>query len=916
MRKILLVLYTGALAVLVSLTIGAKHSRPLIHEREVDNIEAKKYWEYLRLRDPKTGEIPRGIHARELAYARTLVPRSNSTIFTGTATIHTIGWNPAGPINAGGRTQTVAIDFANEANVLIATAQGGIFRSTDSGTTWTRAMAPDELKNTVSLVQDHRAGKTNVWYAGTGELLSTTERRVSATVGAPRWRTTDVGDGIYKSTDNGRSWALLPSTHDESVIDLDSTFDGVWNIVVDNSAKEQDIVYAAAFGEIMRSTDAGASWKSVLGDKNHRSFCTDVQITSTGILYAFLSQYSVDGVTPAQAGVWRSTDGLHWTNISPTFWPSTTQRLKIAIAPSNEKIVYVAGSLDSGGSYHGFYKYTYVSGDGSGAGGQWDDRSANLPDDYTSLSPGSGTLGGYAVVLKVHPTDQNIVFFGGGSLFRSTDGFSSKGYDWIGGYYKGQGSQMYPNHHPDNHDITFSFSNPSRAFSTNDGGVYRTDNVLFSDVPDSVEWQDINNHDVASIIYNISMDHATPGDTTLLGGFQDWGCWLGTANSPWDFTATGDGCYVAISDHQSAYYLTGQFGNIYQFIPSTYNWNYLTPPNGFNGATFVCPWLLDPTDTNVMFLAAGGTVMRNSNLALGRADLWEPLTYTTLDDPAATVTAFAVSVTAPAHMLFYGTSDGHLFRVSNVNATKASATEISGSNFPKDAFISCVSVDPENAQHILVCFSNYHVVSLFASDNGGTSWRNISGNLEQNPDGSGDGPSTRWITMVHQYGQTIYLCATSVGMFSTTDISGNVTWTPEGLSTIGRIICEHIDVRQSDGFVAIATQGEGAFTTFVHADQQQNGSVASESNSASSFSVSPNPANGRASVSLSMRSAQHVKLTVVDISGRNSEEIYDGLVGTEATKFNLDASRLPSGTYYVELITDQATQTRRIVIQH
>src|SRR5207249_4587600 len=148
------------------------------------------------------------------------------------------------------------------------------------------------------------------------------------------------------------------------------------------------------------------------------------------------------------------------------------------------------------------------------------------------------------------------------------------------------------------------------------------------------------------------------------------------------------------------------------------------------GSTFVCPWLLDPTDTNVMFLAAGGTVMRNENLNLGRADFWQPLTYTTLQSPTATVTAFAVSVKAPTHMLFYGTSDGHLFRVDDINAANASATEITGSNFPKDGFISCVCVDPENAQHILACFSNYHVVSLFASDDGGTNWRNISGNLE------------------------------------------------------------------------------------------------------------------------------------------------------------------------------------------
>src|ERR1051325_2230451 len=235
MRNVLLVLFAACVIAASGLTLHFNVVRhPYDDAREVDNVAAKKRWEYLRLRDPKTGEIPRGIHVRELAFARTLVPHTGLAYAPVEQTIHTTGWTAAGPMNAGGRTQAAAIDIANEQNVLIATAQGGVWRSANGGTDWTRTTAPDELKNTVSLVQDHRTGKTNTWYCGTGELLSTTDRRVSATVGAPRWRTTDVGDGIYKSTDNGMSWFLLKSTHDQTQVDLDSTFDGVWNIVVDN----------------------------------------------------------------------------------------------------------------------------------------------------------------------------------------------------------------------------------------------------------------------------------------------------------------------------------------------------------------------------------------------------------------------------------------------------------------------------------------------------------------------------------------------------------------------------------------------------------------------------------------------------------------------------------------------------------
>src|ERR1035437_757321 len=286
MRKILLPLYTLSLGALLYATASFHHAarthRPS-GEPMVENVAAKNYWEWLRLRDPATGEIPRGIHVREMAYARTLTLHASEYAIANTnSTIQTTAWQSAGPINAGGRTQAIGVDISNEANVLIATAQGGVWRSTDSGQSWKRSTAPDELKDIMSLVQDHRAGKTKTWYCGTGELLSTTDRRISV-VGPPRWRTTDIGNGIYKSTDDGKTFFVLPSTRDETGTVLDSVFDGVWNVVVDNSNLSQNIIYAAGFGAIMRSTDGGTTWAHVLGDPAHKSFFTDVQITSTGM---------------------------------------------------------------------------------------------------------------------------------------------------------------------------------------------------------------------------------------------------------------------------------------------------------------------------------------------------------------------------------------------------------------------------------------------------------------------------------------------------------------------------------------------------------------------------------------------------------------------------------------------------------
>ncbi|HET6399984.1 MAG TPA: T9SS type A sorting domain-containing protein [Candidatus Kapabacteria bacterium] len=902
------------------------NSRPRIHGREAldaENLEAQQLWNYLRLRDPATGEIPRGIHTRELAYARTI--GTNRPALKGTPTIHTTGWNSAGPINAGGRTRAIGIDTMNEAIVLIATAQGGIFRSTDSGQTWARTTALGELKNMSSLVQDHRPGKTGTWYAGTGELISTIWRR-SAINTDPIPHSPDVGNGIYKSIDDGLTWNVLPSTVDATPVTLDSTFDGVWNIVVDNSRRDSDIVYAAGYGAIMRSNNGGTTWQHVLGDPTHISEATDVAITSSGILYTFLSGETADGNVSTTAGVWRSTDGFHWTNISPDTWPAGTGRMRIAIAPADESMIYIGGFDPDFGDVPAFYAYTYLSGNGAGTGGQWDDRSQNIPT-YTGGNNNDGILcyGGYTIVLKVYPTDPNTVFFGGTNLYRSSDGFASgTNIDWIGGYDPGSnGTSEYTNNHPDNHAIEFLPSNPLEAYDANDGGIYQTYDILGYDDPTyPVTWQNNNYEDQASIIYDVALDHATPGDSTVLGGFQDQGSWLSydSANLwyQWD---GGDGCYCAIADHKAAYYMSSQDGYVSRWkISSNYSYRGYAGimPTSAPLAQFVTPWMLDPANTDQMYFASNNLLFRNNDLAaisdnqgVTTDQNWVQLTRCTLSSNSF-FTALGMS-TVPAHRLYYGTSDGHLYRVDNADGASPTPQEITGSIFPKNAFICCVAVDPQNADSIVVCFSNYHVISIIASNDGGVTWHDASGNLEQNPDGSGDGPSVRWVTIVHQQGETLYLCGTSVGLFSATDISGqNVTWNPEGVETIGRAIVENIDARQSDGFVAIATQGSGVYTTHIVASPS---AVGSNSAAQFAFTLSPNPSAGRVEAVFTLTESGQIKWTVVDVTGRtvlspNTTEFPAGASG-----YILDCTRLPTGTYFVQLQAGDAIETRRLIIE-
>src|SRR5205085_2277462 len=105
-------------------------------------------------------------------------------------------WQWRGPYNIGGRTLALAADIAGEDTLLAGGVSGGLWRSTNGGTSWTRTTTLSQLPSVSSIVQDVRPGKTNNWYYGTGELVG-----ASPSAGGAYYD----GDGIFKSTDNGHT---------------------------------------------------------------------------------------------------------------------------------------------------------------------------------------------------------------------------------------------------------------------------------------------------------------------------------------------------------------------------------------------------------------------------------------------------------------------------------------------------------------------------------------------------------------------------------------------------------------------------------------------------------------------------------------------------------------------------------------
>lgn len=773
-----------------------------------ENPRARMQFEWRRLRNPKSNTIPQHIHRKELTYAATLPTREIGLLKTDAIVFQNLAWTERGPFNLGGRTRALAIDQANESMILAGGVSGGIWRSTDGGSSWTLTTDPAQLHNITCLAQDTRANKTATWYVGTGEFVGNS----ASGKGAPY-----LGDGMFKSTDGGLNWTSLSSTFSGTPQVLDQLWDYVWNIVTDVSNSQNDEVYAATYGAIHRSVDGGASWTVALGGSSPFSSYTDVAISSSGVVYATLSDEGSD------AGIWRSTDGLTWTKITPAGWPAIYDRVVIGLAPSNENIVYFLASTPGTGTLdHHFWKYTYLSGNGAGNGAIWENRTANIPafggqvGDFDSQSS-------YDLVVKVLPDEENTVFIGGTNLYRSTDGLASTGNtDWIGGYSILNDNSIYPNHHPDQHALVFLPSDSRTMISAHDGGLSKTSNST----EQPVLWANLNFGYFTTQFYTVAIDHATPGNHIVIGGMQDNGTWFtNDANStnPWVRLLSGDGSFCAIANGRSRYYVSFPYGSIVRLRLSDNGvlseWTKVTP-TGASGFLFINPFVLDPNDSKIMYLPAGSNLWRNADLIAIPAfsNNTTTVNWTNLTNAAVandTISAVAIS-SLPANRLYYGTISGRVFRLDGANAGNPLALDIfSGKGLPA-GYVSCVAIDPTDADRALLVFSNYEVQSLFYTSNAGATWTDVSGNLEENPNGSGSGPSTRWAEILPASTSTYYFVATSTGLYSTTSLDGAATvWSQEGSSTIGKVVVDMIDSRMSDGLVVAATHGRGVFSGFI-----------------------------------------------------------------------------------------------------
>ncbi|MGB1295231.1 MAG: T9SS type A sorting domain-containing protein [Flavobacteriales bacterium] len=322
--------------------------------------------------------------------------------------------NGTGQPNGLGRINAIGFHPTNANVFYVGAPAGGLWKTTDAGSSWSSSTDGLATLGVSSIVVDH--SNPNTVYFGSGD----------------RDASDSPGLGVYKSTDAGATWTQMNS--------------GMGNRTVGEllmHPTNHNILLAATNGGVYRSTNGGSSWSQSIGGnfkdmKFHPTNPSIVYATTGGTLYK--STNNGTSFSMAMSGI-----------------PSGKSRLAIGVSPASPNVVYVLAA--QGSVYGGLFKST-----NSGASFTTQSTSPNIMDYSTN---GSGTSGQawYDMCVAVSPTNANEVYVGGVNIFKSTNGGAS----WtINAHWVGSGGASAI--HADQHILRYSPA--GKLYVGNDGGVY------------------------------------------------------------------------------------------------------------------------------------------------------------------------------------------------------------------------------------------------------------------------------------------------------------------------------------------------------------------------------------------------------------------------------------------------------------
>lgn len=659
-------------------------------------------------------------------------------------------WRERGPNNIGGRTRSIMVDESDPTRnrIWVGGVSGGLWRTEDITQTdpeWKKLGVLFESTSIAGIAQDPQ--DHNTIYVGSGESYTGDFR----------------GVGLFKTTDDGETWTLLPSTRN-------SNFQYINEVYVHSNS---DIYVASSHGGVLRSQDGGDSWEKVLGTSLSGASSNDIH----DLVFIEVNQtfYASN-----DNSVFKSTTGSRgdWTNIGtakPGF-PTNLSRVEMAVCPTDPDVIYVLGGIVVMNQWSASNVFATYNG-----GETWSQRSE--PGGGGDFTNGQAW---YDLELAIDPANCGRLLAGGVPMMVT----SNQAINWDG---IGQGQI-----HVDHHFISFDQKVPGRVFYGNDGGIWMSNNsggTILNKNPGYVTTQ-----------FYCGAIHPDAGSPYLLGGTQDNNSLqitepgLSPANSVWG----GDGVFCFIDQNEPELQIvSSQFGN------------YGFSDDGGDNFGF-------GADVNGSFINRSG-YDDNANILYGQTNepgasffRWNINTGFT---DFVSISSLGIEVSAVKadpfvdNRIYFGGASGRVVRVDNANQPGILIPSIDAkliADLPGTASVSSVYMDKQTPNDMLISLFNYGATleNIWVTYNAGDEWTSIEGDLPDIP--------VRW-AIFDPANHDRVMIATDAGIWTTDDVDGdNTHWEPTDPGNgMPFVRVDMLLLRESDKVVLAATHGRGLMTTDV-----------------------------------------------------------------------------------------------------
>jgi photosystem II stability/assembly factor-like uncharacterized protein len=663
-----------------------------------------------------------------------------------------------GPAFMSGRIADIAIDPDDRSTWYVGVGSGGVWKTTNKGTTW-EPIFDDEDAYSIGAISIDRNNSNTVW-VGTGENVS--------------GRHVGYGAGVYRSRDGGKNWEKKGLEDSEHI--------GMIRI----DPRDSNVIFVAAQGPLwsaggdrglFKSTDGGENWRKVLGDGHGN---TEVDDRYTGVSEVFMDPRNPDVM---YAVVWQKfrnvavlLDGgpatsIHKSEDGGETWRELTEGLPeevrgktgLAMSPQNPDVLYATIELANR----------------TGAMFRSEDGGESWTKGADFAAGGTGPH--YYNELWASPHQFDRVYHADVNLHMTEDGG------------KTMQKLAHETKHVDHHAMAFDPDDENYLLVGNDGGLYESHDL-------GKTWRHINNMPITQF-YKVAVDYDEPF-YNVYGGTQDNNSHggpsrtdnnVGIRQSDWFITLFGDGHQSAVDpNNPDIIYAQWQQGNLARYDRKTGENVYIRPQSGEGEPperyNWDAPILISPHDSKTLYVgtqrvwksddygdswqAISGDLTRNENRVrqplMGRTWSYDAPWDLYAMSMFNTIVNLSESPLVPG-LIYAGTDDGLIQVTEDGGQTWRKIDKLPG--VPDRFFVNDIKADLHDPDTVYVVvddhksgdFSPY----VLKSENRGKSWKSIAGNLPER--------HILWrIVQDHEKSGLMFL-GTEFGVFFT--VNGGGTWT-------------------------------------------------------------------------------------------------------------------------------------------